>query len=730
MSAATSTTRTINDYLGAKGLDNEPVRDESGAVLQQPTWQPVDSEEFGNLVVERFRSFRTALETNGLFETWRRNYRQFFNGPAAPSSKDTGWGWADSFQILGDNGEILSVRLSEPRTLITRMANLACSKPVALRAVAKSATPEALEAAQIADSVIKGDFDPTEGGQLIRECVEMALAVTCAFMDAEWDQLAGEAYVPTDDGGMYYSGKPKLTVRMPDEVAFDLTKRTWNDVFDCIILQRANRYMLASQFPDFSDEILAQPSLSDSEFKSFRYDDEKTDDIVLLRYVHKAGNKSFLPEGRLGLVLENGTVIKDGSNPYALVDPTRLGLFPITAGSSLGSIYGYATMNDLSPLSQWLNLMATMVATLIAGYGAPNLTGPIMEAVQVNQMIGGGRYFGTPGGDKGKVEQLNLLDHNALNALLETMKFVIDMGEKHSGMSGLVREPGDGDSGKKVVAMQSMAVQFMSALQQSVIAVNKSLGNYLIRLRQKFSTSEEVAELAAGVGTSQQVLSYKASDKFPMVAHVEAEAVDPLSQTFEGRELRAKDLMQMGAFNDPETGQPSPTAAYDYVMFIKTGRDEPLFRHALATGNLIQRENQLLMKGEVPTVLANDKHKLHKPSHEDLLADPESRNPDSPVAKAVMEHLARHDLAEMGVPFMQGVDPQTGQPYPPATVQFQQAEQQRQMQEQQQAMTQQQQAAQQQGGKPAGPSAQKQQQPQPARTPDQAMQAAAMGQPT
>jgi len=720
----------IDDYLGANGLDNTPTLDENGGIVSLPTWEVVDNEEFGGKVVERFRRFRTALEKNGLFETWRRNYRQFFNGPAAPNSKDTGWGWADSFQILGENGEILNVRLSEPRTLITRMANLACSKPVALRSVAVDATPEAMESAQISDSVLKNDFDPTEGGQLIRECVEMALAVTCAFMDAEWDMLAGEAYVPTDDGGMYYSGRPKMTVRMPDEVCFDLTKRTWKDVFDCIVLQRGNRYMLASQFPDMAEDILSVPSLSDSEFKSFRYDDEDTDDIVVFRYMHKAGNKAFLPEGRLALVLENGTVLRDGTNPYALVDPSRLGLFPITAGSSLGSIYGYATMNDLSPLSQWLNLMATMCATLVAGYGAPNLTGPIMESVQVQQMVGGGRYFGSNAGDKGKVEPLNLLDHNSLKALLETMKFVIDMGEKHSGMSGLVREPGDGDSGKKVVAMQSMAVQFMSALQQSVIAVNKALGNYLIRLRQSFSTAEEVAELAAGVGTSQQVMSYKASEKFPMVAHVEAEPVDPLSQTFEGRQMRAQELMQLGAFNDPETGQPSPTAAYDYIMFIKTGRDEPLFRHALATGNLVQRENQLLMKGQVPPVLQNDKHTIHMPSHEDLLATPESRDPESPVAQAIMEHLARHELAKMGAHFMQGIDPQTGQPYPPATVQFEQAQQQAAMQQQQMAMQQQAQggAPQQQQGPPqgGGQSGSPAQQP---RTPDQAMQAAAMGEP-
>jgi hypothetical protein len=683
--------KTLDDYLGAKGLDNTPHADEMTGQTTQPTWEPLDSSDFGNEVVKRINDFRSALEHNGLLQIWRRNYRTFFNGPAHPTSDGAGWGWSDSFAIVGDNGEIMNVRLSEPRTLITRMANLACAKPVALRAIANDSTPEALEAAQIADATLQEDFNPTAGGQLVREGVELALAVCAGFLDAEWDVFAGEAYVPTDDGGVYYSGKPKLTVRFPDEVCFDLTKRKWEDVLDCIVIQRANRYMLASQFPDQHDEIMSVPSLHDSEFKCFRFDDENTDDVVLLRYMHKPGNKSFLPNGRLALVLENGTVLRDGANPYALVDPQRIGIFPITAGNGLGSIYGYATMNDLSPLSQWLNLMATMAATIIAGYGAPNMQGPNMSAVSVQQMVGGGRYFGVPDG-QAEIKAINLLDDGTMKTLLEVMKFIMDLGEKHSGTSGLARDPGDGDSGKKTALMQSMAVQFMSSLQQSIVATVESLGNYFIRLRQCFSTADEVAEIGGIGSNAQQIVSYKAAEKFPLVAKVRAEAIDPVTQTPQGREMRADKLLQMGAFKD------SPVASHEYMQMLKTGRDEPLFRAPLATVGLILRENQILMAGQDTPVMADDDHEKHVPEHLANLADPNARDAASPVARATLEHVARHKMFAMGVAPMQGVNPQTGQPFPPATVQFQQAMQQRQMQQQQQAAMQQQGPPQ---GKPA-----------------------------
>jgi hypothetical protein len=662
--------RDFNDYLGACGLDHEGQIDPQTGETMPATWQPVgDSDEFGRKVVERFKRFRQTIETNGLLDTWRRNYRQYYNGPATVDDDERGWGWSDSFQITGENGEVLGVRLPEPRTNITRMANLACSTPVALNAVAENSTPEALEAAQIANAVLREDFNPTQGGEITREAVELALAIGVGFIDQEWDQFAGEAYVPTEDGGAYYSGKPIETVRMPDEVCFDITKRKWRDVLDCIVLQKGNRYMLAKQIPDQAEKILSVPTIHDSEHQPFRYDDEDTDDIVVFRYMHKAGNRSFLPHGRLALVLEDGTVLRDGDNPYALVDPTRIGIFPVTAGSSLGSVYGYATMDDLSPLSQWLNVMASMAATIVAGYGAPNLTGPNMQAMQIQNMVGGGRYFGTLNGDH-EIKPLHLLDDSALKAILEVMQMCMDLSEKYSGTSGLARDPGDGDSGKKAALMASLAVQFMSRLQQSIIATAEQRGTNLIRMRQNFSTAEEVAEISAGNGPSQKPVNYRANETFKRVARVRADAVDPSSQTVEGRRQIAREMFEMGAF------QNKPSAVYDYITFIKTGQDGPLYADYLSADGLMHSENQMIMHGEVPTVLVGingvggDDHQLHIAKHSQCLNDPTARDPQSPVAQAALEHIVRHQMAILGAPLLQGVDPTTGQEYPPATEQF------------------------------------------------------------
>lgn len=672
------------------------------------------SDVFGDRVIEDLKHWQSELSKNGLIDVWQRNYRQY-QGSSAESDAE-GWGSNDAFSIQGENGEILGVRVNECRNLVTNMLNLTYAKPIGLRAVATSADPKALQAADIGNTVLTERFKQASGGKLLRNCGEIGLVVTTGFLDCEWDLFAGEAYLPADDKTQTYTGAPKMSERWPDEVRFDLTKRRWDDVWCTSVIQRANRYILASQIPDFADQILNQPSIGESDFCSLRYTDDRSDDIVVVKYLHRPVNSRFLPSGRFGLVLEDGTVIKDGDSPYSMVGDGRLGIFPISASSGMGSVYGYPIMNDLSPLQQWLNLVATMIATLIAGYGAPNIAGPIMQQLDVQNLIGGGRYFGMK--NPSEVKALNLLPD--MKPLFELLSTISSFAEKLSGMNSVVRGGAEQDmSGKAVALWKSMAVQFMSSFMQSAIEQAEGAGEYTLRLDEAFSTGTQIAA-RTGDNNVQQIFEYRAAEVFPYIAKVRVEAVDPVSMTAEGREARADRLLEIGAFTSPQ----------EYVTMVRTGRDEPLYKAPMAQNMLIQRENDELTKGREPKILESDNHELHIPEHDALLADPSIRENDDYVA-LVMEHNAKHKLFLMGITPMQGID-EMGQPYPSALEQFKQAQaeqaQQQAMMAQQQSMTgppQQGQPSQTPPPEQRGPSAPPQEPPP--QMPVEQMQQAAMG---
>jgi hypothetical protein len=167
----------------------------------------------------------------------------------------------------------------------------------------------------------------------------------------------------------------------------------------------------------------------------------------------------------------------------------------------------------------------------------------------------------------------------------------------------------------------------------------------------------------------------------------------------------------------------------EYMMLVKTGRDEPLYRAPMAQLNLIQRENDELMKGKNPPVLEFDAHQVHRPEHQALLAEPSVReNPE--VMQYVLEHDAAHALFEMGIPPLQGVD-EMGQPYPSAVEQLAQAKAEAAAAEQQMMAQQSMTGVPEQGEPTATPPPAQQgpppQQGPPAMTAAESMQEAAMG---
>lgn len=611
------------------------------------------ADQLGPRVVERFTRFRSRMETNGLLAQARRNVAQYHNARARQN------GGMMDFGLDGVDDQIVNVRIPLTRELITHMVNLTCSKMPAVRAIAKSGKPDATEAAEIQDSLLREDFEDTDGSYKAINEVEAALVVGTCFPDVEWDIFAGDNYVKRKDGEPVATGAPSQSVRWIDEVAYDMSKPFWSDVHEHTTLVRANKFLLAEQYREFADEILRMPTVRDSRWVSMPYRDEDTADIVVFRYMHRVFNSRLLPAGRLAMVLEDGTVLRDGDSPYSMIrGGTEFGMFPMTSTQGMRTSYGYPVASDLAPLSDWLNVVATMIATLVAAFGAPNLTGPPRAGVSVEDLVGGGKYFGVPQ-QGAEIRALQLLDPDNVKALFELMSVIEGLAEKRSGMNSVMRgDAGAGDSGKKVAIIKSMAVQFMGNLQRQMIGGVTRKANYMLALRQRFGIADR--DIATR-GDNPRVLTYNAA-KLQHVLEVRAEAVDPGTQTPEGREERAFALMDRGFFIR------SPKQA---LTLIKTGRDDALFDPEMMHNKLIRRENEWIREGQVPIVYEGDAHEEHIPQHEAEIADPELRK-DTEHVMRVTEHVAMHKLFLMGVAPLQGVM-EDGTPAPPATVQLQQA---------------------------------------------------------
>jgi hypothetical protein len=604
-------------------------------------------DKIGERIIDRVKRWHEAIVGTGLYAQWVENWRMFHN--MSPSG-----GGGSSFALAGDNSEILQIRINEMRNLLTHMLNLTFAKPPALRAIAENASADSMEGAQAADALLQEDFQGKRGGRVMRSAGTWALAVCgTSFIHPEWDLFAGEPYIPTAEGSMVYSGAPRLRARSAMHVVFDLSKWAWEDVESTIVIDRANKYVLASQFSDQADAILKQRAWHENQLHSAMFVDAGSDDIIVYKYLHRPVNSLLLPSGRYTMVLEDGTVLRDDDSPYSQLRDQRIGLFPVTAAEQLGSALGYASSNDLAPPQKLTNLCATIMATTVAGFGAPVIAGPPLEALNVAQLVGGMKYLGMGGGQLPQVLDL-LPKSDYLPGVLEAAK---RFGETLSGMNAIVRGDASADqmSGKAIAQIQSMAIQFMSMFQASVIDAHEDCGDYLIQMRQALSTGDQKVAVV-GTDNVQQTIDWNA-EKLKSVARIRAEAVDPMLQTSQGRDERARFMVENGMTEMPQ----------EYVLAAETGQYKPIFRATTSQLTLIHRENEELRKGEAPIFLDSDKHEWHAPEHLAILADPTIRQNPELVAN-VLNHTAMHLMAQAGLV----VDQSEGAP--PAWAQWKEAE--------------------------------------------------------
>lgn len=236
-----------------------------------------------------------------------------------------------------------------------------------------------------------------------------------------------------------------------------------------------------------------------------------------------------------------------------------------------------------------------------------------------------------------------------------------------SGMNAVVR--GDPESSLKAASgralglLQAMAVQFNSGLQDSYQQVMQDCGNLILRILRSFAKTDRVTAI---VGKDKTVrMSQWNGGMFENVGTIVAEQVNPMSKTIAGNRDEAEFLVQNHLISTPEM----------YSMVAQTGRLDPLIETDMTQLNLIQQENEQLLKGTVVPVLAGDNHEWHIKHHMGLIASPQVRL-GSPLLQTVLQHVQYHKdqvaqemqaaappMAPPGAP--QPHMPQAGQP-PPA----------------------------------------------------------------
>lgn len=580
---------------------------------QEQYFAAKDPDKVASILLGKGRSFFNLLESNAYLEKLNNMWRAYHGD----YGNDLDYGHRINF--TGEQGEYVNLVINHFRNLAQHMYVMVTANRPVMEARAINTDYKSLSQTYLANGIL--DYYMREKGleEALKKACEMAIVIGAGFIKMEWNATAGETFdADPETGEMAYEGEIEFSNLSPFDVVVDGTKETWNNEW---IMTRSfeNRYNLMAKYPELAQKIQGIPSKSASSvYRLGVWSNDDTDDIPVYEFFHK--RTEAMPDGRYMLFLDADCVLLDTKMPYR-----TLPVFRIVPNEIMGTPYGYTPMFDILPIQEALNALYSTVMTNNNAFGVQNLWVPPGSNISVTTLAGA----------------LNVIESEIQPQALqltatapETFKFIemlVQASETISGINSVARGNPESSlkSGTALALVQSMALQFISGLQQSYVHLIEDVGTSLINILKDFAKTPKIVAL---VGKNNRTfLKEFTGEDINSISRVVIDVGNPLSRTIAGRVQMAEQLLQMKAIQDPN----------QYFQVLNTGRLDAMYEGEMTELMLIRAENERLMRGEEVLVSPLDAHRSHILEHKSVLADPELRK-DPNLIRNTFDHIQDH----------------------------------------------------------------------------------------
>jgi hypothetical protein len=584
-----------------------------------------EGKETASVLLEKATDWRNTLTTNGYLEKLRTCWSAYHGAYFT----DTTSGHTITF--AGEQGELAQLPVNHVRNLAQHMYVMTTSSRPSMEARAANGDYKTSAQVTLANGLLDYYMREKRLERYINKAVELAIVIGAGYVKVEWDATAGKVIDKDEETGeKIHEGDLKFTNVSPFDVVFDVNREDNNHDWLLIRTYR-NKFDLAAKYPEFEDEILALDTKTSKDKYSLQvFRKIESDDVEVWTMYHK--KTDAMPDGRELVFLSENIIIHDQSLPYR-----RIPVFRMSPNEILGTAFGYSNLFDLLPLQEGINHLYSSIMSNNIAFATQNLFVRSGANIDITNLGGGLNIIqGTE-----KPEPLNLLGTSP-----ETFNFLSILEgkmEQLSGINSVTRGTPDPAqnlrSGNSLALVQSMAIQFQSGLQNQYVQLVEDLGVAVLETLQDYATAPRVASIV-GVNNKQYLVEFKGSD-IEQINRVIVDVGNPLARTTAGRVQMAEQLMQM---------KPEEFSIQQYAQVINTGRLDGMMESPVDQSNLIQAENERLMKGISVPALVIDDHKEHILRHRTVLNDIDIRL-DEEKSAAIFAHIQEH------IEFARSTDP-------------------------------------------------------------------------
>lgn len=589
--------------------------------MDQQYFAAKKGKETASVLIGKAESWNNNLESIGYLEKLKRMWCAYYGA----YYNDVSDGHQISFG--GEQGELVQLPVNHFRNLAEHMINMTTSNRPSMQARAVNNDYKSISQTKLANGILDYYMREKRLEKYIKTAVETAVVLGAGFIKMEWNATTGEIFDYFEDETTgepdpkrpIYEGDIEFSNLSPFDVIVDGSKEgPYQDWY--LVRTFKNKYDLMAKYPELAEQIHKVPSKSDLmrlRVGLMNLTDE-TDDVAVYEFYHRSTES--LPNGRYMLFLTEEIVLQDMGLPYR-----SMPIYRVSAANILGSPYAYSPLMDVLPIQEAINSLYSTILTNQNSTGVQNFWTKPGSDFDVSQIAEGLNLIQS----MEKPEVLNLV--NTPKEIFDFLGMLERVAETITGINSVARGNPEASlkTGAALALVQSMALQFLSGLQQSYVQLVEDVGGGIIKILQDYA---KTPRLIAIVGkTNRTEMREFSSDDISSIARVFVDVSNPLANTIAGRMELAQQMMQYQVIKNPN----------QLMQVLNTGRLDALTEDVQDELDLIRRENEVITEGETPLVTIIDDHKQHILEHRKVLQDPELRK-DAELVKRALTHIQMH----------------------------------------------------------------------------------------
>lgn len=610
-----------------------------------------------------------------IYERYRVNYNLYYGiGPGAL--------WSDNLRPGGEDGESVDLSINIARQLLQKQLAmiLGVRPPIIPKAISTDA--DAARKVQVGRSLIEKAFRKLGGYAAVDGATEQAEAIGAGFVHGTWDHFAGGLHgvgdpdqvpegvrarhevVMGDDGqpqpkigadgqpmmdeqgapvpqiiSKVFKGEAKFEKCTVKDIYFDPTSTDWSTDRDWTAIRAwRNRYDQVALYPECAQEILDANTRASVQFNEWdvalptpnrgAFDLQFTDDKILVWYFYHRRTPA-VPEGRMVLFLDDGTVLEDGTLPFKDIP-----LWRVCPSTVIDTAIPYGPMQSLGSIQEAFNNLWGSIITNVMAFGRQILWTYKGSGVEYSALGGGLKLLELDpppnGGDPVKPLDLMLIK----DELFKVSEALQSFGQADTGVNAIAQgDPRGVTAGISINLFESMAQQFASPLEAARTDAMEAMALWVLEAYRQHPDMERDLHV---VGEDRETALAKFYGKdLDGLDDVDVEAGNPMDRTVPGRLQKLSALRETGAPITPEQA----------MQVLDTGNFDSATDGVADEMALIEAENESMAKGQPVAARMGDNHILHMQGHRKVGSNPEVRLQD---AQMRMQYALK--LQQSGLP--------------------------------------------------------------------------------